>query len=315
MRFAWVGFHGEGVPALEALLDAGANIAGVLTLRPDLAAKKSGGADYFPICARRGVPLHYIDNINGPEALRVLTLLRPDVVFVIGWHQIVRPDALKLAAVGMIGAHASMLPKNRGSAPVNWAIIRGERETGNSLIWLAPEVDAGDLIDQTPIPIAPTDTCATVYQHVADTTREMLLRLLPRLLAGERPGTPQQETGEPVLHRRRPADGLVNWSGSGEQVYDFIRALTRPYPGAFSALDGHVWKIWQAALSPDTRNGHTPGQVIGPVLSPQNDANGQLVACGSGSVVLLEVEADDGTVLSGTALSSQPWAGKQWAHD
>lgn len=315
MRFAWVGFHVEGVAALEALLDAGANIAGVVTLRPDLAARKSGGADYFQVCARRGVPLHYVDNINGPEATRILTMLQPDVVFVIGWHQIVRPDALQLAKVGMIGAHASRLPTNRGSAPVNWAIIRGERETGNTLIWLAPDVDTGDIIDQVTFPIAPTDTCATVYQHVADTNREMLLRLLPRLLAGERPGTPQPRTDEPVLHRRRPADGLVDWSRSGEEIYDFIRALTRPYPGAFSALDGRTWKIWQAALSPDTRNGHEPGQVVGAVLSPREDANGQLVACGSGSVILLEVEADDGSVLSGRTLSAQPWAGKRWTHD
>ena len=315
MRFAWVGFHLEGVPALDALLDAGAAIGGVITLRPDLAAKKSGGADYFDVCARRGVPLHYVDNINGPEAVRVLTMLRPDVVFVIGWHQILKPETLKLARVGMIGAHASLLPHNRGSAPINWAIINGEAETGNSLIWLAPDVDAGDLIDQRRFPINKTDTCATLYQHVADTNREMLLQVLPRLLAGERPGSRQQHTDEEVLRRRRPADGLVDWSRSGEQVYDFIRALTRPYPGAFSALDGRCWKIWQAALSPDTRNGHAPGEVIGPVLSPREDANGQLVACGTGSVILLEVEADDGTVLAGRALGEQHWAGKQWSHD
>jgi methionyl-tRNA formyltransferase len=198
---------------------------------------------------------------------------------------------------------------------VNWAIINGERETGNSLIWLAPDVDAGELIDQVAFPITPHDTCATLYDLVALSNRTMLLRLLPRLLKGERPGKPQQHTDEPVLHRRRPKDGLVQWERSGEQVYDFIRALTRPYPGAFSGLDGVEWKIWQAALAPGKGNGHEPGQVLGPVLSPIDDANGQLVACGNGGVILLEVESGDGRVLKGKALAEQDWIGKQWHHD
>lgn len=315
MRFAWIGFHHEGVPALEALLDAGAPIAGVLTLRPDLAAKRSGGADYFQVCARRGVPLHYICDVNDAESKRILEMLQPDVVFVLGWHQIIRPDALGIATIGMIGAHASLLPHNRGSAPINWAIINGERETGNSLIWLAPDVDAGAIIDQTAFPITPHDTCATLYQRVADSNRDMLLRVLPRLMAGERPGRPQPHTDEPVLHRRRPKDGLVQWERSGGQVYDFIRALTRPYPGAFSGLDGVQWKIWQAALAPEKSNGHQPGRILGPVLSPSDEANGQLVACGEGAVILLEIESSDGTVLKGKQLSQQDWAGKQWHHD
>src|SRR5690349_22024221 len=178
VRFAWVGFHQEGLEALEALLQAGAPIKAVLTLRPDLAAKRSGGADYFPVCGKYGVPLHQISDINNDDARKILADVQADVVFVIGWHQIVRPDALRLAGVGMVGAHASLLPHNRGSAPINWAIINGEKETGNSLIWLAPDVDAGDIIDQMAFPIEPSDTCATLYDQVAPTNREMLLRLL-----------------------------------------------------------------------------------------------------------------------------------------
>lgn len=310
MRFAWVGFHLEGVEALDALLEAGAPIQGVLTLRPDLAAKRSGGADYFPVCGRHGVPLHYISDINNADARQILTLLRPDVVFVIGWHQIVRPDALALAPGGMIGAHASLLPHNRGSAPINWAIINGEQETGNTLIWLAPDVDAGDMIDQVAFPITPFDTCATLYRQVARTNREMLLRLLPRLMAGERPGVPQPKTREPVLRRRRPADGAIDWTTSGTAVYDFVRALTRPYPGAFSWLDGRCWKVWKAALSPLSDGSRSPGEVVGPVLGTDEDACGQLVACAGGAVVLLEVEADDGTVLRGRELSGQDWTGR-----
>jgi len=312
VKFAWVGFHAEGLAALRALLDAGAPIAAVLTLKPDLAAKRSGGIDYGPLCAKYGVPLHYIAGINEPDAFRILQELAPDVLFVIGWHQIVRPPVMRLARRGLIGAHASFLPHNRGSAPINWALMRGERGAGNTLMWLAEGVDEGDIIAQRAFPISPYDTCATLYARVAATNRDMLLEVLPRLLAGERPGRPQERGTEPVLPRRRPADGRITWDCPAEQVYDFIRALTRPYPGAFSALDGKQWWIWEAALLPNRGSMGEPGEVLGPVPSPVESACGQLVACGSGAVILLDVEDDAGTWLRGQMLSEQQWTGKRF---
>jgi methionyl-tRNA formyltransferase len=314
LRLAWVGFHAEGLPALEALLATGAPISAVLTLKPELAAKRSGGVDYAPLCARYGVPLHYIAGINEPEAVQLLSTLAPDVVFVIGWHQIVRPPVMRLARLGLIGAHASFLPHDRGSAPINWAIIRGERETGNTLMWLVEGVDEGDIIDQRAFAISPYDTCASLYAQVAATNRDMLLALLPRLLAGERPGRPQPRGDEALLPRRRPADGRINWDSPAGSVYDFVRALTRPYPGAFGTLDGKQWWVWDAALLPDlgVALAAEPGEVIGPVISPTDAACGQLVACGSGALVVLEIEDAAGTRLRGRALSEQPWTGLRW---
>ena len=312
MKFAWVGFHAEGLAALQALLAAGAPIAAVLTLKPELAAKRSGGVDYAPVCSEYGVPLHHIAGINEPDAMRILEDLAPDVIFVIGWHQIVRPPVMALARIGLIGAHASFLPHNRGSAPINWALLRGERETGNTLMWLAEGVDEGDIIAQRAFPITPYDTCATLYAQVAASNRAMLLEVLPQLFAGERPGRPQERGDEPVLRRRRPADGRINWACPARVVYDSMRALTRPYPGAFSSLDGKQWWIWEAALLPDRGPLATPGDVLGPVVSPSQSACGQLVACGSGAVILLDVEDEAGTRLRGPALSDQPWTGKRW---
>jgi methionyl-tRNA formyltransferase len=314
MRFAWVGFHAEGLPALRALLGAGAPIGAVLTLTPELRARRSGGVDYAPLCAEYAVPLHTISGINQPDAYAILERLAPDIIFVIGWHQIVRPPVMRLARRGLIGAHASYLPHNRGSAPVNWAIIRGEREAGNTLMWLAEGVDEGDIIAQRAFPITPYDTCATLYARVAATNRDMLLDVLPRLLAGERPGKPQPRGTEAVLARRRPADGAIDWDAPAQAVYDFVRALTRPYPGAFSLLDGKKWCVWDAALPPDRGPipGTQPGDVIGPVTSPCASACGQMVACGSGAVILLEVEDETGTALHGQRLSDRNWTGKRF---
>lgn len=313
MRFAWVGSHREGMPALEALLHARMPIVAAVSLTPEAAAKRSAAADYSPICHRYNVPLHRVSDINAPDAVALLRSLDLDVLFVIGWSQILRADALATARIGVVGAHASLLPANRGSAPINWALIRGERETGNSLLWLADSVDAGAVIDQMSFGITPYDTCTTLYDRVAITNRDMLLRLSRRLLAGERPGVPQPVSTDPVLPRRRPADGLLDWASPSDRVYDFVRALTRPYPGAFGQLAGQRIKVWQAALPP-LGNAHVaePGTCLGPVVSPEDNACGQLVACGQGAVVLLEVEGEDGRVLRGRALSDEPWQGRTW---
>ena len=313
MRFAWVGSHREGLPAFEALMHARAPIVAAVSLTPEAAANRSAAADYGPICHRYGLPLHHVSDINALDSVALLRSFEVDVLFVIGWSQILRKDALATARIGVVGAHASLLPANRGSAPINWALIRGERETGNSLLWLAESVDAGAVIDQTSFGITPYDTCTSLYDRVAITNRDMLVRLSRRLIAGERPGVPQPVSSDPVLPRRRPADGLLDWHSPSTRVYDFVRALTRPYPGAFGKLDGRRIKVWQAALPPlGEVTVAEPGTCLGPVVSPEDNACGQLVACGQGAVVLLEVEGEDGRVLRGRALSEEPWRGRTW---
>jgi methionyl-tRNA formyltransferase len=314
MRFAWVGHHLEGLPAFEALLDAGADIVAAVTLTAEAAARRSGTADFGPLCRSAGVPLHRTSDVNSPETVALLRSLDLDVLFVIGWNQILRAEALGTARVGVVGAHASMLPKNRGSAPINWALIRGEHEAGNSLLWLNDGIDTGAIIDSMAIPITPYDTCSTLYERVALTNRDMLLRLWCRLLKGQRPGTPQAEWTEPPLPRRRPADGRLDWRDTSTRVYDFVRALTRPYPGAFGHLQGERWTVWQAALPPlDAFPLAEPGVCLGPVVSPADDACGQLVACGRGAVTVLEAEGEDGRVLRGRALSELDWRGRMWS--
>jgi methionyl-tRNA formyltransferase len=317
MKIVWVGFHVEGIPALRGVLERGVHVEGVLTLKPEQAAKRSGVADYAAVCEEFGVPLYEIKNINDAEAVGLLRRLAPDLCFVIGWSQIVRAEALRTARVGMVGAHASLLPHNRGRAPINWALIKGLKETGNSLIWLAENVDEGDIIAQTKFEITPYDTCATLYDKVALSNREMILDVLPRLADGERPGRRQPHIDEELLPGRKPEDGLIDWEQSAREVYDFVRALTRPYPGAFSSLDGKRWTVRECALLPGAcYAGARAGQVVGAVFSPAEQACGQAVACGgdgsSGAVVLLELEGVDGAVLRGRELSGQQWEGKVW---
>jgi methionyl-tRNA formyltransferase len=314
MRVGWIGFHVEGLLALRALVECGVAIEGVVTLAQEAAARRSGdgSAAYRTLCERLGLRLHEVESINDAASIELLRMLDLDLAFVIGWTELLRPAVLSLARTGMIGAHASLLPRYRGRAPVNWALIRGERYTGNTLFWLTAGVDSGDVIEQAPIPITPYDTCASLYRRIAEANRDMILRALPALLAGQRPGRPQDPPSGPPLPKRRPEDGSIDWTRSSDEVYDFVRALTRPYPGAFTGAADDRLTIWRCARLPAAAIGERacPGEVLGPVVSPTERACGQLVACGRGAIVLLEIERADGVVLRGRALSDMNWTGR-----
>lgn len=304
LRIGWMSHHVEGIKPLKAVLAAGFPVQAIITLQDDLLAKKSGTADFASIAAEYGVSLYRVRNANDPASVELLNGLNLDVLCVIGWSQILQPPALRCARLGCFGAHASLLPANRGSAPINWALIKGEAQTGNTLMRLSEGVDAGDIVGQTPIPISPFDNVATLYDRVAETNCEMVLELLKDLAKGKPlQAQPQSHDGSPLLPRRRPEHGLLDWAQPARKVYDFIRALTRPYPGAFSAANGTRTMIWRSALLPVTEPLAKPGTVLGSIVSDSLDACGLVVACSEGAVVLLEIEGADGKVCSGRELA------------
>lgn len=310
IRIGWMSHHIEGVEPLKAVLEAGFPIHAIITLEQDLLAKKSGAFDFEDIARRHDIPLVRIRNVNKPDSLAYLESLALDYLFVIGWSQILSEPALALVKKGCFGAHASLLPANRGSAPINWALIKGETETGNTLMRLSAAVDAGDIIAQRKIKITPFDNVETLYHRVAETNRDMILAMIADICA-RRSLEPRRQIliDAPLLPRRRPQDGLVNWSQPARAVYDFIRALTRPYPGAYSSFDGVQYQIWRSAVLPVESNLARPGTVLGPVFSDQDEACGLLVACGTGAVVILEIENERGAVLQGARLATDDFTG------
>ncbi|MEZ6128367.1 MAG: methionyl-tRNA formyltransferase [Planctomycetaceae bacterium] len=302
MNIGWVGVHAEGIAALQAVCEADYDVVGFMTLKPQMADRRCGSADYDTICDRFSIPVFEVDHVNDSSSLTILQTWDCDLLVVLGWGQILNAAALKTARLGVVGAHASLLPHNRGSAPVNWAIIHGEPTTGNSLIWLEEDVDAGGLIDQRSFPVSPYDTCSTIYDRVAESNAEMLLKLLSRLELGEFPGRPQPESAERLLPRRRPEDGQIHWDKPAIEIYNLIRAVTRPYPGARTVLHGRQVHVWKAALLPTFSQSAKPGTVLGPVMSPVEEACGIMVATVDGAIVLLEVEDTHGRILNGRDL-------------
>lgn len=300
-RIVFIGVHGEAAPPLRHLLASGEGIVGLVTLAPESRSGVSGAVDLGPLAAARGVPVRLVKSVNDPATVAWIRDLRPDLLLVIGWTQLVRDELLSVPALAALGFHASLLPKYRGRAPINWALINGETETGNSLIVLAPGADEGDIVAQRRIPIAPDDDCGTLYEKVAATEIEMLADLLPRLRAGEPlPRTPQDSSRATVMPKRRPEDGLIDWNRPSARLHDWVRALTQPYPGAFTWCSGSKVLVWKTSIPsahelPDPR----------PAGSLAFDSRGCLIAATADGWIRLErIQKEGGPEIEGTSAAS-----------
>jgi len=311
IKILWIGCHEEGVDAFRSILEKGYSITKFITLNDDAFSKRSGGTrEYFDLCEKHNIPVGLISTIKNDEAYQMILEQKPDLLIVLGWSEILPERLLSIPTVGTVGAHASMLPHNRGSAPINWALIKGETECGNSLMWLDKEVDKGNIIDQIGFDIDLYDTCKTLYDKVAKTNEVMLLRLIERLSNGL--GTyldKENVTDEELLPRRRPKDGIMDFNQNSKKVYDFIRALARPYPGAFTYLNGKKYLIWSASILPEAEHGEG-GKIIGNVYSPVFDACGIQVKCSTGSIIIHELEDENGKILKGRELTEAKFSGK-----
>jgi len=306
MRIGWLSFHLVGKKALENLLNNGRSIDVVITLNDKETSKRSGSFDYSVLCSKYNVPIYKIDHINTEQSITLLKQLNLDILFVIGWSQIIDREILVIPRLGMVGVHSSLLPKYRGSAPVNWSIINGEQETGSTLMLLDEGVDSGAIIDQISIPITLYDSCKTIYDKVADANVKMICKLYDNLYSKNFSYQPQKTNmlGN-ILPRRRPKDGLIDWKNNSINLYNFIRAQSRPYPGAYSFIDNSKYYILQSAFFPKLtdNSSSTYGQIIGHVYSTVNDACGVMVKCDDSVLLILEIEDEKGNIFKGEKLN------------
>lgn len=297
-RLVFVGAVHEAVPALDALLRAPAEIVEVVTLPADRAGRTSGFVDLAPLASAHGVAVRRCADLNAAESIEHVRGLAPDLIVVVGWTRLLSAELLAVPRHGCVGFHASLLPRYRGRAPVNWAILRGETVTGNTMMYLDAGTDTGDIIDQQPVRILAGDTCATVYAKVAEAGAEMLRRHLRALLAGAAPRRSQGPGDGPPLAKRTPRMGITDWNRPACAVHDWVRALTAPYPGAFTRWEGRQVMLW-ASAGPENGTDGSPGRVLD--VGPR----GMRVGTAGGSVLV--------TAVSDPGASPEPartWAGR-----
>jgi len=287
-RVVFVGAVHEAAPALTALLESPCEISAVVTQPRNQASQPCGFVDLAPLAEQHRVPVLRTTDVNEPSTVERIRALAPDLLIVIGWSRLIRRELLSVPPRGCVGCHASLLPAHRGRAPVNWAIIRGETATGNTMILLESQADTGDIVDQRTIPIGPEDTCATLYTQVGAAGADMLRTHLPALLEGTAPRRPQRNSEADLLPKRTPEMGITDWNRPARALHDWIRGQTRPYPGAFTLIRGRQVMLWQS-LPPECGDPIPTGAPPGTVLAV--GPAGTTVATGAGCLTVSEISA------------------------
>ncbi len=249
-----------GHRCLKTLMDLGADIRGVLTYEDDK-SENTWFKSVKELALAGGVPVFTPASPGDPPAVELVKNLKPEVIFSFYYRDMIPKAILYLPRLGAFNMHGSLLPRYRGRACVNWAIIHGETETGATLHWMTARPDEGDIVDQERVPITESDTALDVMLKVADAAGRVLARSLPLIEAGEAPRIPQDHSKATYFGRRRPEDGLIDWSAPARNICNLVRAVTRPYPGAFTFLDGRKVFIWKATPL-DEETGATPGRVV-----------------------------------------------------
>lgn len=283
MRTVWVSFDVMGRDCLEAAAEAGADVVGIVTLPGPIDPNRSGQCSFDEVAERLGARLVETSDVNAPETVEAVRALAAQLIFVVGWSRLVREDFLALAPGGIFGMHPSLLPRHRGRAAIPWAILSGLARTGVTLFEITdPTADAGPIVGQVAVEIGRDETASSLYDRLSRAHGDLIREYVPRLIAGTAPRVPQDGRRASAWPRRTPADGIIDWDTRAPYLYDWVRAQTRPYPGAFTYLGGDRVVVWRARAV----EGFGPA---GLVLEAR--AEGPVVACGEGALLLEEIEA------------------------
>lgn len=253
----------RGHAVLKELIKANAKIAGILCLIED-SHEEQYHLKISAIAKEQHIPISYSTEVKSSGYASLLQQIKPDIAFAIGWRYLITKEAYSIPPKGTLIIHDSLLPQYRGFAPMNWAIINGEKETGVTLFHIAEGVDSGPIIDQLSTEIHFHDTAQTVDERIIELYGQIIIKNLPLLASTQSVGIPQKEEQATYTCKRTPEDGEIHWHQTAEQIYNLIRGLTHPFPGAYTSLHGKKMYIWSAEL-PEKKEiyvGSIPGRVI-----------------------------------------------------
>ena len=282
MKAIVLAYHNMGLAGLAALRRHGFDIAAVFTHQDDpqencwFGSVKDWAENQGIDCAT--------DAVNSPQTIEKIKRLQPDVLFSFYYRNMVRPEVLAIPRIGAFNLHGSLLPSYRGRCPVNWVLVNGEEETGVTLHDMVEKPDAGDIVGQKAVKIDFEDTARTLYDKLCKAAGGLLDELLPEMKKGKIPRIKQDLSRGSYYGGRKPEDGRISWDRTAVEIYNLIRAVTDPYPGAFAfAENGGKILIWRARPVSSVSGGG-PGDVI-------LDGQSVLVKTGDGAIRLQEIEA------------------------
>ena len=249
-----------GHKCLEWLFDQKESVRLVFT-HPDTPGEERWFGSVADLSRKHGLDARIVNDLDDPADEERIRAVAPDFLFSFYFRKMIPGRVLKLARRGALNMHGSLLPAFRGRAPVNWAILKGAAETGASLHYMTEKADAGDLVDFERVKIGPDDDALGVSRRVGDAAVTVLSRALPKLKAGTAPRIPLDVSKGSYFGGRKPEDGEIDWTKPAKEIHDLIRAVTHPWPGAFTDIFGKKVTIWKTRLAPYAGHDVFPGKV------------------------------------------------------
>ena len=296
MKAVVLAYHNIGCVGIESLLRNGFEIAAVFTHKDD--PNETVWFDSVAeLAASKGIPVFAPDDINHPMWVQKIKSLKPDIMFSFYYRNMIKKPLLEIPPAGCLNLHGSLLPAYRGRCPINWVIVNGETETGVTLHYMTPRPDDGDIVAQKTILISNDETAKSLHLKSAQASAAMLDEILPLIKKGKAPRSPQDDSKASYFGGRKPADGDIDWNASAAEIRNLVRAMTRPYPGAFSFLADTKCFIWAVTEMPNGGQQSIPGTIL--------STDPLIVACGKGAVRVDFGQTEKTVYMSGAQLAKE----------
>lgn len=262
-RIVFFGYSEVGYECLDLLLARGDNVVALIT-HLDNPNEKIWFKTPAVAAGARKVPIFTPEKLALPEWSDRIAQMRPDLILSVYYRNMISTKILGLAPLGAFNMHGSLLPKYRGRAPINWAVLHGEPRIGMTLHRMVKAPDAGAIVDQEGVDIGPRDTAEQAFRKVLPCARRVLARQIDALLQGRARETPQDDSQATYFGGRTPEDGWIDWTKTSTEIFNLIRAVTDPYPGAFTEVGPARLMVWWAEPDSPATQGRTgkPGQVL-----------------------------------------------------
>lgn len=289
MSIVFVTFDEIGYACLEEIINNNVEVNTIITLEDELLIKMSGNKSLDSLAQEYNIELIKARNINDKSVVEKIKEKEPDVIFIIGWSQLIKKEIISIPKYGCIGAHPTLLPKHRGRAPIPWAIINGLSITGVTFFYIDEGVDSGDIIDVEKITITEDDNATSLYYKVLNSHVNLVRKNILNIISNNVNRIKQDNRKASYWPKRIPSDGIIDWDKKSNYLNDWIRGLSRPYPGAFTFFKSKKIVVWKASKVENfifLEEIFNPGEIV------NIDKDGILVKTGDGVIKLIEIEKD-----------------------
>jgi UDP-4-amino-4-deoxy-L-arabinose formyltransferase/UDP-glucuronic acid dehydrogenase (UDP-4-keto-hexauronic acid decarboxylating) len=296
MKAVVLAYHNIGCAGMDALLRNGFEILAVFTHKDD--PRETIWFDSVAEwAAARDIPVFAPDDVNHPLWVERIKRMNPDIIFSFYYRKMLRQPILDIPKAGCLNLHGSLLPRYRGHCPINWVLINGEKETGVTLHYMTAQPDAGDIVSQRKFGISSDDTARSLHDKMAKASAELLASVLPYIRDGTAPRVPQDDSKATCYGGRRPRDGEVDWTKRADEVRNLVRAVTRPYPGAFSYVGNRKCLFWSVTHTHQDGSAQAPGTIV--------STDPLVVSCGVGAIRVDSGQPEDGVYMTGAQLATE----------